>query len=134
MSENVTQNGLSRNQVRAISALLSFPRVEDAANSVGVNPRTIHRWLQEPVFKNALRTAAGNVISDAIRILVSDLKTNHEVMRTVRDDPENSARVRLSAAQSLDNSLLRWREMQNIEERLTNLEELLHGMTIINED
>lgn len=134
MSENVIQNGLSRNQVRAISALLSYSRVEFAARSVGINPRTIYRWMQEPAFIRALRTAEGEVISDAVRVLISDLKANLEVMRAVRDDPENSARVRLSAAQILDNSLLRWREMQNVEERLANLEELVQVKSIINGD
>lgn len=121
MSGNASQD-LTRNQVRAISALLSHRRIEDAAGAVGINPKTIYRWMQHPAFVRALRAAESESIGDAVRALVSDLKTNHSVMRAIRDNQVNSARVRLSAAQSLDNSLLRWRELLNVDERLTNLE------------
>lgn len=38
---------LSRNQIRAIAALLEHRRIEDAASAVGVGLRTLHRWLLE---------------------------------------------------------------------------------------
>lgn len=126
MTQDVSQ-GLSRNQVRAITALLSHRRVEDAAGAIGINPRTIYRWMDEAAFTRALRAAESDLIGDAVRALISDLKVNHEVMRAIRDDQENSARVRLSAAQSLDNSLLRWRELLNVDERLTHLEITVYG-------
>lgn len=132
MSEIGSQ--LSRNQQRAIPSLLENRTIEDAARAVGLSERTIHRWLTEPTFILVLRSVEGKVIAEAVRALIYDLRKNHETMREIRDDEDESAHVRLRAAQILDNSLLRWREMQNIEERFVYLEELVHGMNSINED
>jgi hypothetical protein len=54
---------LRRKQEEAIAALLSQPRVEDAARTVGVPVRTVYRWMREPEFaaryKEARRAAFG---------------------------------------------------------------------------
>jgi hypothetical protein len=121
MSTNVNGD-LTRNQARGIAALLANRRIDDAAQSVGLNERTLIRWMKEPVFSRALQAAETAAIGFAVRSLISDLRANHETMREIRDDTDLGARVRLSAAQSLDMSLLRWRDLQNSDERITKLE------------
>ena len=125
---------LTRNQKRAIASLLENRRISDAANAVGLSERSIYRWLTDPSFTFALRSAELAAISEAVRTLIVDLMLNHETMRVIRDNENESAYVRLRAAQILDNSLLRWRGMQNIEDRLVNLESIINGMILIDED
>ena len=125
---------LTRNQKRAIASLLENRRISDAAIAVGLSERTIYRWLTDPTFTFALRSAELAAISEAVRTLIVDLMLNHETMRVIRDNENESAYVRLRAAQILDNSLLRWRGMQNIEDRLVNLESIINGMILIDED
>ena len=119
---------LSRNQLRAIAALLANRNVADAAAATGIGARTIYRWLKEPVFQQALHEAETAAIADAVRALIADLSANHAVMREIRDSKSDNVtpRVRLSAAQALDNSLLHWRELLNVEERLERLERLYY--------
>lgn len=124
MSENDT---LTRNQRRAMVALLRQRTIGDAAASIGFNERTLRRWLREPAFLLALRQLEGNAIADAVRALVVDLANNHDIMRSIRDDPNNSESVRLRSAVALDNSLLKWRELLDVEDRLASLEVAFYG-------
>ena len=39
---------LGRKKEAAILALLSQRNIEDSARSVGISPRTLYRWMQEP--------------------------------------------------------------------------------------
>jgi hypothetical protein len=118
---------LTSKQRRSIAALLQARSVEDAAELAHVAKRTLFRWLNEPGFIAELRQAECNVISEASRALIADLKANHETLRAIRDDQGQSASIRLRAAIALDDALLRWRELQNIEQRLAVLEETVYG-------
>jgi len=44
-------------QQEAILALLTNGTVEQAARAVNITPRTLYRWLQEPLFHKAYRKA-----------------------------------------------------------------------------
>ena len=124
---SVKDVNLSVNQRRAIGALLECSRIEDAADRAGVTDRTIYRWLQDPFFVAELRQAETTALGDAIRSLIADQKSNYEVMRSVRDDRRSSAAVRLRAAVALDNSLLKWRQFIDFEERITELERVIYA-------
>ena len=113
---------LRPNQKRAIRYLLQSSTFEEAAELTGVSPRTLNRWMQEPVFLAALRAAETLAIGAAVRGLVIDLQDNHAVIRTIRDDKEVSPGVRLRAAGLLDSSLLRWRGLLAVEEKIEALE------------
>lgn len=79
------------------------------------------------MFVSELRAAETSAIGDAIRSLIADQKSNYAVMRAIRDDKRSSAAVRLRAAVALDNSLLKWRQFQDFEERITELERSVYG-------
>jgi len=49
----VVEAGISPRQQRAIAALLSEPRIQDAAATAGVGERTLRRWLRQPNFSRA---------------------------------------------------------------------------------
>lgn len=124
MAQNDT---LTPKKRRAIAALLEARTVEDAADLAGIARRTLFRWLQDDSFALALRAAEGEMIGEAVRALIADLRANHETMRGIRDDQENSESVRLRASQALDASLLRWREILNVDQRLADLEAAVYG-------
>ena len=56
MSQNST-DGLTPKQEQAIVALLNEPTVTRAARALGVNDRTLYRWLDDPTFSGAYRRA-----------------------------------------------------------------------------
>jgi hypothetical protein len=184
MSENVT---LTRNQRRAIAALIKHKSITDAADSCGLTDRTLHRYLDDPVFCQALTQAEGQAIDEATRRLVGmnesaidaidevfsrtteqaklnladffvrknfvDPETKQPATRLVLDidrikdlghlvkklklkgddielesyDAQAAAALKLRAAQTVLDYMLRLRELRNVEERLTALEAALYG-------
>ena len=121
-------NGITRNQNRAITALLANATVTDAAAQTGIGHRTLCRWLAEDnAFQAALAQAEGRAIDAATRHLVSLADQAINVLRQTMLDDEVSATVRVRAAQSVLDHLLKLRELRNVEQRLTKLEEALYA-------
>lgn len=121
-------DGLTRTQKRAIAGLLEATTVEQAADIAGCSESSIYRWQREDeAFQMELAKAEGAMIAQAVAGCVADMTQNHETMRAIRDDTDAKAAVRLQAAQALDRSLLKWRELRNVEERLAKLEGVFLG-------
>ncbi len=118
-----TSEQLTPKKRRAIACLMTARTVEDAAEQAQVSRRTLFTWMTEPNFLVELRKAEGAAISEAVRALIADLRANHETLRALRDNTDESSSVRLRAAVELDNSLLRWRELFNVEDRIAALED-----------
>ena len=57
---------LSRNQERAISALLVHPTMTQAADAAGIGEVTLWRWLRIPTFKEQYRLARREAVSQAV--------------------------------------------------------------------
>lgn len=126
----MAENGrLTPKKRRAIAALLQARTLEAAAELAGVGERTLYRWLQDDSFVQALRAAEGEMIGEAVRGLIADMKANFDVMRGIRDDPTSSKGEKLRAAKALDASLLKWRLANNIELRFVELEDIVNGLT-----
>jgi hypothetical protein len=106
--------------------LLATPTIQEAATVAKCGVASIHRWLKEPVFQAALDEAASALIDGTVAGQIADFEANQETMREIRDDENNAAGVRLRAATALDASLVRWRELRDVERRLTQLEGLIH--------
>ena len=102
------------------------PEISKAAKEAGVSPKTIYTWFRQPEFIEALNEATNEAIRQVSRDLVGlgikAIKHLHEVI----DDPETLTRDRIrSIALVLDN-LIKYRELSDIEARLTNLEEMIN--------
>jgi len=117
---------LSRTQVKAIRALLDHSRIQDAAKSAGVSERTLYRWLGDPLFVAAMRKAETQSISDHVRALVVDLEQNRRVMYEIRDNARFSPNVRLRAAVAIRDDLLKWRQLEDLEDAIFRLEERIN--------
>ena len=122
--ENVN---LTHRQKKAALALLDHRTKSEAAAAAGVSPRTLYRWLGEPVFKAALAKAEGEAIGEATRDLVMLSKAAIGILEQVMNDQGNPPSVRLRAANSVMGHLVRLRELRNVEERLSNLEVAVYG-------
>ena len=60
--------GLSPEQESAITALLNEPTVAKAAATAGVGERTLYRWLGEPAFASAYRSARREAFTHAVSL------------------------------------------------------------------
>jgi hypothetical protein len=60
----MTRTGeLSRNQKRALVALLNSPSVTAAAKRCGLARSTVHNYLADPLFKSELRRRQSNILA-----------------------------------------------------------------------
>lgn len=113
---------LSIKQNRAIAALLSSRTIGDAAKAADVGERTLHTWLANPAFRTALVSAEGDAIDTATRRLIGLQDRAINAIHYVLADPNTAPALRLRAAQTVLDYLLKLRELRNIESRLAALE------------
>lgn len=121
MTEENTENVITVKQQKAITALLSERTTRDAAKTAGVNEKTLYTWLNEPAFRGALRSAEKDILDDVTRRLSAGqglaLDTLTKLIQSARHE---STKLRASVAW-LELSL-KYKDMQDIEDRLTALE------------
>lgn len=119
---------MAGNQQSAIRALLQTRTVTDAATLAGVSERTLFRWLADSTFRAALATAEGELLDAAQRRLLALQGKAIDVLDVLltpeTDIPHG---VQLRAAQAVLDSLLKLRELRDLEERLAALESRLTG-------
>lgn len=121
-----SEKTLTSKQRRTIAALLDGRTQEDAALAVGVTTRTVQNWMVNPGFVDELQQAQRALISESVRALVADMKTNRRTMQTIRDDESQPAAVRLRASIAIDESLHRWDGHNDLLARIVALEEVTH--------
>ena len=125
MSENDTQTKeLTPAQWRILPVMLSARTLEDAAKEGKISVRTLNRWLQEPHFQAAVSQAESSAIDYAVRRL---LQLQDKAIDTITDVMDNAlapTSVRLRAAGMALETLIKLRELRNVEARLTALERL----------
>jgi transposase-like protein len=106
----------------AILALLTARSVDDAARTVGIAPRTLYRWLQEPAFDAEYRKAKRSSFGQALARLQQGSGAAAATMLKIMVDPTVSASTRLRAADCVLNHSKNAIEVEDIEARLAELE------------
>lgn len=123
MHVNESQNGkLTNKQQRAIECLLSEPTTKAAAEKAQISEATIHRWLNDPAFSAAHKTARGQLLETTLTALQSASTEAVTCLRTVLNDTSAPITARVSAARNVLDFALKAHEVLEVEERLAVLE------------
>lgn len=114
---------------QAILALMTEPTVIKAAEVTGVTPQTLYNWLNDPEFKAAYKAVRSQTMDQAITQIQRnvDLAINTLVKVMISDLTRDAARVRAAIA-ILDMAFKAY-EIEQITERLTELEEKYQRLT-----
>lgn len=121
----MAENGIPKltpSQRRAIEALLAERNVREAAAAAGIGERTLHRYLTEPQFRQALTSAEGDLIDSATRRLLSLHESAIDTFSDLLEAEGTSDTIKLRAAQAVLDNILKLRELRNVEARLEALE------------
>ena len=110
---------LSRNQERAIAALLIHPTMLAAA---GVGEVTLWRWLQIPEFKEQYRLARREAVSQAVGHLQGACSVAVVALTDVAQDVNCPASARVSAARTVLELALKGVELEDLAVRIEELE------------
>jgi len=107
----------------AIAALLTQRNVDEAARAAGIGTRTLLRWLQLPEFQKAFRDARRAAFSQSIARLQQGASAAATTLLKTMIDPNTPASVRIRAAECVMNHAMKAIEIEDIEARVTALEE-----------
>jgi hypothetical protein len=110
----------ARTRERAIAALLTSARLEDAARGCGVSKSTLCRWLQEPAFQDAFRAARRQVLEAAVSSLQG--ATGAAVEALSRNLRCRKPSIEVQAARAVLDHAMRSVEFFELEDRVRQLE------------
>ena len=113
---------LSRNQERAIAALLVHPTMAKAAAPAGVGEVTLWRWMQIPEFKEQYRLARREAVSQAVGHLQGACSVAVVALTDVAQDVNCPASARVSAARTVLELALKGVELEDLAVRVEELE------------
>lgn len=121
----MTENVITVKQEKAIAALLSERTIRDAAKKTGVSEKTIYLWMNESAFRGALREAERGVLDDVTRRLNTGQRIALDTLEKLIQSARHES-TKLNACVQWLNLFVKYRDMQDIDERLTALEAALH--------
>jgi len=113
----------SRNQKKALAALLTSTTVDAAAEVAGVSHTTIFGYLREPEFKTALRTRQDAAVAGVVAGLSALAGTAVDVLGNAMLDQDAPAATRVRAALGCLEHLVRLTNLRDLEDRIAALEE-----------
>ena len=132
---------ISRKKETAIVALLKCDKVVEAAETSGVSERSIYRWLKDPEFKEEYRAARKRLVDLAVKKLQNVMAGAVDTLKEILDAKETKffqkdGKVederdviawgpRLGAAKTILEMGIRASELQDLEKRISELEERL---------
>jgi transposase-like protein len=123
MAQNLTPvPSLTSRQRKAVDALLGTGEVKAAAAEVGISRETLHRWLKQPAFSQAVKEAEAKAIDDLSRMLVRLGRTATATLAKAMTDASTPMSTRVRAADVSLSRLLQLRELATLEARVTELE------------
>jgi hypothetical protein len=114
---------LKGKQAKGIQALLSADTIDKASELTGVTRNTLYRWLKDDFFIHELNQAKRKLVQHSILRLQRAVKDAVKTLLEVCNDKKAPASSRVSAAREIIRSTLKSIELEEIEDRLTTLEE-----------
>lgn len=111
---------LSAKQRAALRALVSGFSLEGAASAVGVSRVSLWRWMQEPAFREELRSLEDEALQELQRRLL--LLATGAALVLERSLQDGKATIRLRVAALILERLAAYRQAAELERRLEALE------------
>ncbi len=99
MSEKKNQTAVSDEEI--IAALLSSGSIQEAAQAVGIAPRTIYDRMGTREFRAVYSAAKSDIIRQAVFSMCGNIAAAVNVIIGIMNNEENPAGTRLSAAKLL---------------------------------
>jgi hypothetical protein len=116
---------LSRDQEKAIAALLVAPTLGAAADQAGVHPNTLRSWMRQPAFAAAYAEARQELLRRTVHRMQAAMLT--AVVALEKDCGSEVFEQRFQAAGLLLHTGLKAAEQLNLLERVEGLERLARG-------
>ncbi len=110
----------SRRQLQALPYIATCPTYTQAAEKASVSHKQICEWMQQKAFKDKVRSLQDEVLENAVASLKSATTKAVEVLVSLLD--EEDPRTRRGAANDVLNHAAKFKELQELEQRINVLE------------
>ncbi|MHC4637390.1 MAG: phBC6A51 family helix-turn-helix protein [Planctomycetota bacterium] len=114
---------LTPRQLKAIPFIVSCPTYTEGMKKAKVNRSTFYKWLKEPEFKAELDRQREEITAEAFGILSQGLTKAVETLVSLLDNKDD--RLKRLAAKDVINFIIRHKENEDLDERLTEVEKRL---------
>lgn len=111
---------LTKRQLQVLPYLLSCGTYEEAARQANVSAKQIHCWLKIPTFKTELEKRRAEIIEKAVNKLKYSTSKAADTLISLLS--HSNPAIQRGAANDLLNHVVRFIELQDIEQRLNLLE------------
>lgn len=119
---------LTPSKQKALTALLTHKTKVDAARAVGIDPKTLRRYFDDPDFQEAYKKAFGSLVEDAAREAQQAISPALSTLREIVEDRDEQAPARVQACRAILESAMKLTERIDVLSRLTELEKTVCEM------
>ena len=112
-----------RKKEEAIAALLTNRNIEEAARAIGIAPNTLLNWMKLAEFQAAYREARRAAFGQSIARLQQGTSAAATTLLKTMIDADTPASVKVRAAEAILNHAAKAIEIEDIEARVTALEQ-----------
>jgi len=110
---------------KLLAALLGAARISDAAKVAGISEATALRYMKEPDFITAYRELRAEAVTHAVAQLSASASDAVATLRAVASDEDAPASSRVAAARSILDLAIRGVELDGLNARVEQLEQLM---------
>jgi molecular chaperone DnaK (HSP70) len=120
-------NELTTRQSRTIPFIVTSPTIIEGVTKAGITTKTYYQWLEQPEFKAELDRQREEVAQNALDTLTQSLAKAVENLVKLLDNTDN--RLRRLACKDVIEYILKHREIEDLDKRLTAIEQRLSEKT-----
>lgn len=113
---------LSPKRVKALTALLTEPTLQQAARAAGVGDATLYRWLSDPVFREQFVELRRQVVDQAVSKISGILTEIVQTLYEIALDKEAPASARVASCRELLERTFQSITLAELNVRISNLE------------
>lgn len=115
---------LTRKKEAGITALLTSATITEAAVKCDIAESTLRRWLRNETFARCYRQVRTRMLESTVNLLRQKSVAAIETLADVANDKASPAGARVSAARSVVELAIKGAELQDLEDRIGELEQL----------
>lgn len=120
---SVINSQLPEKQRRLIPYIVNAHTIEQGCRDAGITATTFYMYLKDPAFAQELRAARDGAVSEAMETLKNaTTKAVSELVLLLSSADEN---IRRRAAVDVLSFVTKWREFNEIEDRLVQIERIV---------
>ena len=114
---------LTDRQLKTIPFIVSSPTYTEGIKKAKLNRTTFYKWLKEPEFKAELDRQRDEVAAEAFGVLSQGLTKAVETLVSLLDNKDS--RLKRLTAKDIIDFIIRHKENEDLDKRLTEVEKLL---------